>query len=80
MNVDIQSLGTFNRLAHEGATQATASMSQLTGIEADVEVTQITLMNRADVGEALGEGEFVGLEFDFEGELSGQTALVLEEG
>ncbi|CCQ32946.1 Chemotaxis protein [Halorhabdus tiamatea SARL4B] len=78
MHVDIQSLGTFNQLAHEGATQATASMSQMTGIDADVDVTQITLMDRADVGEALAEQAFVGVEFDFEGALSGQTALVLD--
>jgi len=79
MNVDIQSLGTFNQLAHEGAEQATASMSQMTGIDADVDVTQITLMDRGDVGEALDEQAFVGVEFDFAGELSGQTALVLDE-
>ncbi|WEL16852.1 MULTISPECIES: chemotaxis protein CheC [unclassified Halorhabdus] len=79
MNVDIQSLGTFNELAHEGAKQATASMSQMTGIDADVDVTQITLMDRANVGEALGEQAFVGVEFDFEGELSGQTVLVLDQ-
>jgi len=79
MNVDIQSLGTFNELAHEGAKEATASMTQMTGIDADVDVTQITLMDRGDVGETLAEQAFVGVEFDFEGELSGQTALVLDQ-
>ena len=36
MNVDIQSLGTFNQLAHEGAKQATQSLAQMTGIDAVV--------------------------------------------
>ncbi|WP_135663293.1 chemotaxis protein CheC [Halorhabdus rudnickae] len=78
MKVDIQSLGTFNQLAHEGAQQATASMSQMTGIDAAVDVTKITLVDRADIGEELDDREYVGVQFDFEGELRGQTALVLD--
>lgn len=78
MRVDIESLGTFNQLAHEGATQATESLSQLTGIDAVVDITKITLMSRDDVGEALGDEEFVGVQFDFDGALEGQTVLVFE--
>ena len=37
MRVNIQSLETFNRLAYEGAEQATAMMAQMTGIDAEVE-------------------------------------------
>jgi two-component system chemotaxis sensor kinase CheA/chemotaxis protein CheC len=78
MNVDIQSLGTFNQLAHEGAEQATASMAQMTGIAADVDVTKISLVNREDIGEELGDREFVGVRFGYEGELSGETVLVFD--
>jgi len=78
MKVDIQSLGTFNQLAHEGAQQATASMAQMTGIDAVVDVTKITLVDRADVGDELADQDFVGVQFDFEGELSGRTALVMD--
>ena len=78
MRVDIQSLGTFNQLAHEGAQEATASLSQLTGIDAAVDVTKITLMSRADVGEELGDHEYVGVQFDFAGALNGETVLVFE--
>ena len=78
MRVDIKSLGTFNQLAHEGAQQATASMSQMTGIDAVVDVTKITLVDSAVVGEELADQEFVGVQFDFEGELSGRTALVMD--
>jgi len=80
MKVDIQSLGTFNQLAHKGAEQATQAMAQMTGIEADVEVTRISLVDRKDVGETLGDGSFVGVQFGFEGALSGDTVLVFEEG
>ena len=78
MRVDIQSLGTFNQLAHEGAEQATRSMSQMTGIGANVDVTKISLLNRDDVGEQLGDDEFVGVRFGFEGDLSGETVLVFD--
>ncbi|QSG15688.1 chemotaxis protein CheC [Halapricum desulfuricans] len=76
MKVDIQSLETFNQLAREGAEQATASMTQMTGIEADVEVTKMSLVDRKDLGEELGDRAFVGVQFDYEGELAGETVLV----
>ncbi len=80
MKVDVQSLDTFNQLAHEGAQQATASMTQMTGIDATVDVTKISLVDRGDIGEELGAGSFVGVEFGFEGALSGETVLVFEQG
>ncbi len=79
MKVDVQSLGTFNQLAHEGAQAATQSMGQMTGIDAKVDVTKISLVDRADVGEELGADSFVGVQFGFEGALSGDTVLVFEE-
>src|SRR6056297_2112880 len=80
MNVDIQSLGTFNQLAHEGAKEATQSLAQMTGIDAVVDVTKITLLNREDVGEELTGQDFVGVQFDFQGALEGETVLVFESG
>jgi chemotaxis protein CheC len=79
MKVDVQSLGTFNQLAHEGAEQATRSMCQMTGIDAAVDVTRISLVDRADVGEQLGSGTYAGVTFEFEGALSGETVLVFDE-
>ncbi|MFB6139574.1 MAG: chemotaxis protein CheC [Halosimplex sp.] len=78
MKVDVQSLGTFNRLAHEGAEQATQSLCQMTGLDAAVDVTKITLVDRADVGEQLATGDYVGVQFAFEGELAGDTTLVFD--
>jgi len=78
MEVDIQSLETVNQLADEGAQRATTMLAQLTGIQADVEVTKITLMDRADVGEELAGRELVGIGFDLEGALAGDTTLVFE--
>jgi two-component system chemotaxis sensor kinase CheA/chemotaxis protein CheC len=80
MRVDVQALDTFNRLAHEGAQAATRSMAQMTGIDAEVEVTRITLVDRAEIGESLSDARFTGVEFGFEGALSGDTVLVFEAG
>jgi two-component system chemotaxis sensor kinase CheA/chemotaxis protein CheC len=79
MKVDVRSLGTFDQLAHEGAEQATASMTRMTGIEARVDVTRISLVDRADVGEELGDGTYVGMNFDFEDALGGETVLAFDD-
>jgi len=78
MKIDVQSLDTVNSLAHEGAEQATRSMAQMTGIEASVDVTRVSLVDRSDAGEELRDDEFVGVQFDFTGALDGETVLVFE--
>ncbi len=79
MKIDVKALDTFNQLAHEGAEEATRSMTQMTGIEATVEVTRISLVEREDIGEELGrDHEFVGVQFEFEGALDGDTVLIFE--
>ncbi len=78
MKVDVQSLGTFNQLAHEGAQAATDAMAQMTGIDTHVDVTRITLMDRAQLGEQLAGMSLVGIQFNFEGGLTGETVLVFE--
>ena len=78
MKVDVHALETFNRLAHEGAEAAAASLTDLTGIGTSVDVTQTTLMDRADLGGELRDGDYVGVRIGFEGELAGETVLVFE--
>ncbi|MFB6122836.1 MAG: chemotaxis protein CheC [Haloferacaceae archaeon] len=78
MKVDIQSLGTFNRLAQEGAEHAAASLTQMTGIETYVDVTNITLMSPSDLDDAFGGREFVGVQIGFDGGLAGETALAFD--
>jgi two-component system chemotaxis sensor kinase CheA/chemotaxis protein CheC len=78
MRVDVRSLGTFNELAHEGARAATGALGQMTGIDGSVEVTKISLLSREEVGEELVGREFVGVAFDFEGAMAGETVLVFE--
>lgn len=79
MRVDVHSLETFNQLAHEGAQQATQSMAEMTGIDASVNVTKISLVDRADIGDDLGNRSYVGVQFGFEGALTGDTVLVFDD-
>ncbi|MFB6109197.1 MAG: chemotaxis protein CheC [Haloplanus sp.] len=78
MKVDVHALETFNRLAHDGAEAAAASLTELTGIGTSVDVTQTTLMDRADLGGELRDGDYVGVQIGFEGQLAGETVLVFE--
>ncbi|MEF8775312.1 MAG: hypothetical protein V5A43_02260 [Haloarculaceae archaeon] len=59
MTVDLQSLETVNRLAHAGAQEATESGNRMTGIDASVHVTRLSLVDRIGAGEALGVATWV---------------------
>jgi chemotaxis protein CheY-P-specific phosphatase CheC len=78
MEVDIRALGTFRSLAHEGAEHAAASLSQLTGIETNVDVTNVTLMSHEDLSREFGDDEFVGVQIGFSGRLTGETVLAFD--
>ncbi|MDY6818321.1 MAG: chemotaxis protein CheC [Halobacteriales archaeon] len=79
MQIDVHSLETFNRLAHEGAEEAAASLTKMTGIETAVSVTQTSLMTTADLSGRLEDDELIGIKIGFEGELDGETMLVFDE-
>jgi chemotaxis protein CheY-P-specific phosphatase CheC len=80
MRVDVDSLGTYNRLAREGAERAADSMGRLTGVETHVEVTSVNLLSGADLRTALSTGTFAGVRIRFDGGLAGQTVLAFEPG
>lgn len=78
MRVDVQTLGTFNQLAHEGARQAVRSLEQLTGVEPTVEATTIDLATERDVVADFRERDFVGVAIEFTNAIEGQALLVFE--
>lgn len=78
MKLDVRALGTFNRLAHEGAEHAAASLGQLTAVEPRVEATAINLVSKEDIGEEFDGREFVGVQIGLDGGLVGQSALALD--
>ena len=78
MKLDVRALGTFNRLAHEGAEHAAASLGQLTTVEPRVEATAINLVAKDDVGDEFEGREFVGVQIGLDGGLVGQSALAID--
>ncbi|UPV74396.1 chemotaxis protein CheC [Halorussus limi] len=72
MNVDIESLGTFNRTARAGAERAAENLTGMTGIETAVDVTEVTLASAADVSR---DARRVGVAIDFEGGIDGTSLL-----
>ncbi|QZA89560.1 chemotaxis protein CheC [Salinarchaeum sp. IM2453] len=78
MRLDIQTLGTVNQLAHDGAQAAANSLIQLTGTETDVEVTRVDLVPLPDLAEEFTGEEFVGVEIETSGSLTGTVVLVFD--
>lgn len=73
MNVNIESLGTFSRAAHEGAERAAQNLSGMTGLDAEVDVTKMTLASAEDL--ARDDEERVAVAIDFDGGIRGGTLL-----
>ena len=78
MKVDVQTLGTFNRLAHEGAEQAAVSLGTLAGIDTTVEATTIDLATRHDVVSDFRGRDLVGVTIGFSEGLAGEALLVFD--
>ncbi|MGM0605306.1 MAG: chemotaxis protein CheC [Halobacteriota archaeon] len=78
MRLDIRELGQFNRLASQGARRAASSLSQLTGLDMHVEVTDVSLVTDEVLTETFGGSEFVGVQVGLDGGLSGETVLAFE--
>ena len=78
MQIDIESLETYNGLARDGARSAAGSLSQLTGIDATVEVTNVSLMSPSDLKYEYLGGEFTGVRIELDGALDGETVLTFD--
>jgi len=79
MQIDIHSLQTYNQLARDGARAAAQSLSQLTGIETHVEVTNVSLMAPEDLSYEFVGREFSGVRIGLQGALEGDTVIAFDE-
>ena len=78
MNLDVQSLRTFSRLAHSGAEEAAGSLTTLTGFDARVAVTKVEMATRADVEREFRERDLVSVHIGFSGAIEGHTVLAFD--
>ncbi len=79
MEIDIQALETYNTLAHDGAQSAANSLAQLTGIDARVEVTDVSLISPEDLQYEFIGSQFAGVSIDLTGGMEGETVLAFDE-
>ena len=78
MKLDVQSLGAFNRMAHEGAREAAGCLSGLTGVETTVEIAKITFVPAADAQRVRGATDLVGVRVGLSGALDGEAVLAFD--
>jgi len=79
MKVDIQTLGTFDRLTREGADRAAKNLGILMGSTPKVEATSIDLLTREDVIADFRGRELVGSFVQVEGLLEAQALLLFDQ-
>jgi len=79
MEVDIRSLETYNELARDGAQSAADALSEMTGIETRVEVTDVSVQSPSDLEYEFADRAFAGVSVELGEPLSGETVLAFDE-
>ena len=76
MRVEVDALGRFNQLAHEGSERAAHALGQLTGVEPAAEATSIDLLRHSDIVADFRNEDLVGIATEFSGGITGTALLV----
>ena len=76
--VSLSELSTFIQLTAAGAETVADALSTMTGVEADVAVTNLDFVPITDVAGAIDESEYVGSVFEFDGLLDGYLAVMFD--
>jgi chemotaxis protein CheC len=61
LKVDVRKLEIFNKVSKEGSRQVADSLSQMSGMDAEIEVAKINVLHMDDVKTHLGEEKAVGI-------------------
>jgi chemotaxis protein CheC len=61
LKVDVRKLEIFNKVSKEGSRQVADSLSQMSGMDAEIEVAKINILHVDDVKTHLGEEKSVGI-------------------
>ena len=61
LKVDVRKLEIFNKVSKEGSRQVADSLSQMSGMDAEIEVAKINVLHMDDVQTHLGEEKAVGI-------------------
>jgi chemotaxis protein CheC len=59
--IDIRKLGLFNKMAKEGGNTVAAHLSQMTGMETEMEITKINFIDIPDIKTHVGDDRQIGI-------------------
>ncbi len=62
--IDIRKLGLFNRMAKEGGNTVADHLSQMTGMETEMEITKINFIDVPDIKTHVGDDEQIGISIE----------------
>ncbi|MFB6134335.1 MAG: chemotaxis protein CheC [Halanaeroarchaeum sp.] len=77
-DVEIEELTAFLKLTAAGGETVANQLETMTGIDADVAVSQLNFVPVEDVPTVIDETQYLGTVFQFEGPLSGLLAIMFE--
>ena len=79
MKLDVNALGTFYRIAREGAGLAAGRLTRMTDVETQVGVTKLNFMRGAEIRQDFEDGnEKVGVRVELTGGLEGHSIIVFD--
>ncbi|AFZ71766.1 chemotaxis protein CheC [Natronobacterium gregoryi] len=79
MKLDVNALGTFYRMAREGAGLAAGRLTHMTDVETQVGVTKLNFMRGSEICQAFDDStEKVGIRVDLDGAIEGYSVIVFE--
>ncbi|WP_290816097.1 chemotaxis protein CheC [Halovivax sp.] len=79
MRLDVNALGTFYRMAREGAGIAAGRLTQMTGVETQVGVTKLNFMRGTEIRTDFEDGaEKVGIRVELSGGIDGHSIVVFD--
>jgi chemotaxis protein CheC len=61
LKIDIRKLGLFNKMAKEGGNTVADHLSQMTGMETEMEITKINFIDVADIKTHVGDQKQIGI-------------------
>ena len=62
--IDIRKLGLFNKMAKEGGNTVADHLSQMTGMETEMEITKINFIDIPDIRAHVGDDEQIGISIE----------------
>jgi len=75
--IDIRKLALFNRMAKEGGNTVAGHLSQMTGMETEMEITKINFIDIPDIKTHIGDEKQIGISIELEEPPHGHILFLL---